>query len=234
MPSIGAPNMKDIFRITQPARIAVVALFALLFVIPTTTFAQAAAPAQAPAAVFAPVGVSNYGQVSAMLYRGAQPSSAGYEELKKFGITTVVNFRDEKDEIAKERSAVEALGMKYISIPWRGSDIPNNAQVNSFLQLMSSDPKQKIFVHCKEGRDRTGVMVAAYRMAFENWTVEKTVQEMYAYHYHHFTLPHLQQYVEGFPKVFAQDPTFSAVLTAIRALAPVSTVVAVAPQSQLN
>lgn len=234
MPSIGAPPVKSLFRITQPAWILVVALFALPFAIPTTTFAQAAAPAQAPAAVFAPAGVPNYGQVSAMLYRGGQPLEAGYAELKKFGITTVVNFRDEKDEIAKERAGVEALGMKYISIPWRGSDIPNNGQVSSFLQLMSSDPKQKIFVHCKEGRDRTGVMVAAYRMAFENWTADKAVQEMNAYHYHHFMLPHLQQYVEGFPKVFAQDPTFSAVLTAIRAVAPMTPVVAVVPQSRLN
>lgn len=169
-----------------------------------------------------------------MLYRGAQPSSAGYEELKKLGITTVVNFRDEKDEISKERTAVEALGMKYVSIPWRGSDMPNNAQVNSFLQLISSDPNQKIFVHCREGRDRTGVMVAAFRMAFENWTVDQSVKEMYAYRYHHFMLPHLQQYVEGFPRVFAQDPTFSAVLTAIRAVAPVTAVLAVTPHSQQN
>jgi len=169
-----------------------------------------------------------------MLYRGAQPSSAGYAELKKFGITTVVDFRDEKDEIAKERTAVEALGMKYISIPCRGSDIPNNGQVSSFLQLVSSDSKQKIFVHCKEGRDRTGVMVAAYRMAYENWTVDKAVQEMYAYHYHHFLLPQLQQYVEAFPKVFAQDATFGAVLTAIRTVTPVVPVVAAVPQSQLN
>jgi len=225
--------VKSLFRIAQPARILVVALFTLPFAFPTTTFAQAAASAQAPAAIFAPAGVLNYGQVSAILYRGAQPSSAGYEELKNFGITTVVNFRDEKDEIAKERAAVEALGMKYISIPWRGSEMPNNAQVSSFLQLVSSDPKQKIFVHCKEGRDRTGVMVAAYRMAFENWTVDKAIQEMYAYHYHHFMLPQLQQYVEGFPKVFVQDSSFSAALSAIRAMSPVASMAGV-PLSNQN
>jgi tyrosine-protein phosphatase SIW14 len=217
--------VKNILRFTRPARILVAALFVIAFVGPITTFPQTVAPvAAAPVAVFAPAGVPNYGQVNAVLFRGAQPSDSGYQALKSFGITTVVDFRDEKDEIAAERSAVEALGMKFISIPWKGTDMPNNAQVNSFLQLVNSEHSQKIFVHCKEGKDRTGVMVAAYRMAFENWGPDKAVQEMYSYHYHHFLLPHLQRYVEGFPKVLAQDSTFSAVLTAIRAMTPVTSV----------
>lgn len=217
--------MKNALRFTRPARIFVAALFAISFASPIATFPQTAAPAAAaPVAVFAPEGIANYGQVSAMLYRGAQPSTSGYESLKKFGVTTVVDFRNEKDEIAGERAAVEGLGMKFMSIPWSGSDMPNNAQVNSFLQLVNADPKQKIFVHCREGKDRTGVMVAAYRMAYQNWTPEKAIQEMYSYHYHHFLLPHLQRYVEGFPKALIQDSTFSAVLTAIRALNPLTSV----------
>jgi protein tyrosine/serine phosphatase len=213
----------------------VVALFAIPFALSTTTFAQSAAPAEtgSSAAIVAPAGVPNFGQVSATLFRGAQPSSSGYAELKKIGIATIVNFRNEKDEIAKERAEVEALGMKYVSIPWSGADIPNNAQVSSFLQLVNADPSQKIFVHCAEGKDRTGVMVAAYRMAYDNWVPDKAVQEMYTYHYHHFFLPQLQRYVEGFPKVFTQDATFSGVLSAVHAVAPVTPVVA-ATQSRQN
>jgi tyrosine-protein phosphatase SIW14 len=227
--------VKNLIRLTRPAKLFVVALFALPFAFAKTTFGQAAAPAGAglPAAIVAPPGVPNFGEVSATLFRGAQPSSSGYAELKKIGITTVVNFRNEKDEIAKERAEVETLGMKYISIPWSGSDMPNNAQVSSFLQLVNADSTQKIFVHCAEGRDRTGVMVAAYRMTYENWTADKAIQEMYAYHYHHFLLPHLQRYVEGFPKVFTQDVAFSAVLSAVHAVAPATPVVA-ATQSRQN
>jgi tyrosine-protein phosphatase SIW14 len=228
--------VKNLIRFLQPARILAAALFLLPFALPTTTFAQAGAPVEtaAPAAIVAPAGVPNFGEVNATLFRGAQPSSSGYTELKKFGIATIVNFRNEKDEIAKERAEVEALGMKYVSIPWSGADMPNNAQVSSFLQLVNADPNQKIFVHCAEGKDRTGVMVAAYRMAYENWAPDKAVQEMYTYHYHHFLLPQLQRYVEGFPKVFTQDSTFSAVLSTVHAVTPATPVGAATSQSRQN
>ena len=48
-------------------------------------------------------GVSNFGRVTNTLYRGAEPSSAGFDSLRTMGINIVVNFRDEARETAAER-----------------------------------------------------------------------------------------------------------------------------------
>jgi protein tyrosine phosphatase (PTP) superfamily phosphohydrolase (DUF442 family) len=104
-----------------------------------------------------PPGLSNFGQVTEHLYRGAQPSPAGLRSLQKMGVTIIVNFRDDQESAHEER-AVEALGMKYLAMPWSGHREPSTPQVVQFLDLVRDNPQAKIFVHCQRGADRTGVM----------------------------------------------------------------------------
>ena len=155
-------------------------------------------------------GVPNWAHVDDNLYRGAQPSDAGFKELQKMGVTIVVDFRDEPGEISGEKREVEALGMKYVSIPWSGSSYPSSSQVVQFLDLVRANPQAKIFVHCKRGADRTGVMVAAYRIAFEHKDVADAVLEMHQFHYDHFWLPQLESYVKSLPQLLSGDPLFAA------------------------
>ena len=155
-------------------------------------------------------GVENFGQVTNVLYRGAQPTAAGFTELQKMGVSIIVNFRDERDERAAEKHQVESLGLKYVEIPWSGSDDPSNAQVVQFLNLVRDNPQAKIFVHCKRGADRTGTMVAAYRIAVEHKAVADAVDEMHQFHYAHFMLPQLQRYVLSLPQLLQANTLFSA------------------------
>jgi protein-tyrosine phosphatase len=75
--------------------------------------------------------------------------------------------------------------------------------------LLRDDPNGKVFVHCRVGADRTGVMVALYRLTFSHWSMAQTLAEMRAFHYHHIWLPHLQRYVESFPATMASDRDLS-------------------------
>ena len=176
--------------------------------------AQATAPAIAQKREFR--GVPNFGEVSATLYRGGQPSGTGVEELKRFGIELIVNFRDERDNIENERHQVESLGMTYVSIPWRASDQPDAAQIAQFLALLRANPSKKIFVHCHYGSDRTGVMMAALRISRSGWTPEQAYAEMRAFKFHRFWYGHLKTYVFTFPETYSTHAAFASLRAAAR------------------
>ena len=163
----------------------------------------------APAEKLKVAGVPRAGRISDVLFRGAQPSAQGLAELKKLGITTIVNLRGNSGPVASERREVESLGMRFIDIPVLGWSAPTNAQVAQFLKLFRDDPQQKVFVHCYYGEDRSGVMVAAYRIAQQNWTADQAVAEMYSFGFHYHLYPGMKSYVREFPGQFATNPIFA-------------------------
>jgi tyrosine-protein phosphatase SIW14 len=158
-------------------------------------------------------GLPNFGVVSETLFRGAQPKKAGYAALKKQGIGIVVSFRDDPRQIADERRAVEELGLRFVSIPWSVREAPRNAQVAEFLLLLRENYGQKVFVHCQRGADRTGVMIAAYRIAGERWAPQEALVEMDIFGFHKFWLRGFKDYVISFPKQLGSDPVFRPLST---------------------
>jgi protein tyrosine/serine phosphatase len=154
-------------------------------------------------------GVPNFGKVNAQLYRSGQPSAEGFGKLKEMGVEIVVNFREDAKDISRERKRVEELGMRFVSIPWSAWDDPNDAQVAEFLSLVRANPERRIFVHCKHGRERTGTMLAAYRMALENWTPQQAADEMERFGFRGFWFRHLKKYVRTFRERLHSDPDFA-------------------------
>jgi tyrosine-protein phosphatase SIW14 len=167
-------------------------------------------PAQSLASQPSPRGIPNFGQVTPLLFRGGQPTTDGYRELKQMGVEVVVSFRHETGENTLERRAVEALGMRFVNMPWHAWDTPTDDQVGRFFMLLAANRQTKIFIHCQQGRDRTGVMMALYRIAVDHWCADSAVAEMNAYHYHHFFFPKLEVYVENFSQRLAADPGLAA------------------------
>ena len=174
---------------------------------------QNSTPTTVPSPVFASKislpGLPHAGQVSANLYRGAQPHQEGYESLAKAGVKIVVDLRGKAQE--DERRSIETLGMKYISIPGHCA-WPKDQKVAAFLRVLRENPKQKVFVHCRLGDDRTGIMVAAYRMAFEGWSPTDAMREMQAWGFstfHHGLCPGLADYEETFPERLRKGEAFA-------------------------
>ncbi len=182
--------------------------------------AAAAQPEIAPPSFGAPAeklnlpGVPRAGKISEVLFRGAQPSAQGLAELKKLGITTIVNLRGNRGPVALERRQAESLGMRFIDIPVLGWSAPTNAQVAQFLKLFQDDSQQKVFVHCHYGEDRSGVMVAAYRIARQNWTADQAVAEMVSFGFHYHLYPGMQSYVRKFPSSFSSESVFAPLRSA--------------------
>lgn len=141
--------------------------------------------------------IENFAQVTPRLYRGAQPSQKGFVLLKDAGVDTVVNFRYEKDLIEKERKWVEELGMKFVSLPWHGDRLPPAEVQETFLNLVKSNSDSTVFVHCKRGAERTGTMIACYRILEEGWTPEAAYKEMKERRFRPALYSHLKRYVLG-------------------------------------
>jgi tyrosine-protein phosphatase SIW14 len=155
-----------------------------------------------------PRGLPNFGHVGENLYRGGQPTWDGFNALHAMGVGMVVNLRDDRPEMATEKREVESLGMKYIEIPWSASHEPASPQIVEFLDLVRANPDTKIFVHCRRGADRTGVMIASYRIAVEHKPVAEAVSEMHQYHYDWFFRSQLKRYIASLPELLKNDPQF--------------------------
>ncbi len=168
---------------------------------------KAAADAAAPAVIQATygeklhlAGIHNAGKINEVLYRGAQPKETGLAELKKLGVTTIVDLRGEdREKLDWERNAAATLGMHFVHLPVSGWSPPSDEQVAQFLALFRNDPHQKVFVHCRFGDDRTGVLVATYRMAVDKWFPEHAMGEMYFFGFNGFWHPSMKKFIREFP-----------------------------------
>jgi tyrosine-protein phosphatase SIW14 len=154
-------------------------------------------------------GVPNFGRVTDNLYRGGQPTSEGFNALHAMGVGIVVDFREKPADLATEKRQVESLGMKSVDIPWSANHEPSSDQIVEFLDLVRAHPDTKIYVHCRRGADRTGVMVAAFRIAVEHKSVADAVSEMHRYHYDWLFRSQLKRYIQSLPALLQNDPQFA-------------------------
>lgn len=156
-----------------------------------------------------PVGVPNFHEVTPTLYRGGQPSREGLEALARMGFGVVVDGRKFH---RKEHDQVTRLGMQYVSIGWH-CPFPKDSVFARFLAVIRANPKTKVFVHCRLGDDRVGMMIASYRMAEQGWTAKQAMDEMKQNGFsfsHHFICPGLARYEAHFPERYRTHAIFHA------------------------
>jgi len=128
--------------------------------------------------------IPNFGVVTPFLLRGAQPSREGFAALKAAGVKTVINLRDGKKDIESEKTAVEALGMKSVSIPLSVFKTVKDDDMERFLKIVNDPKQQPVYVHCRQGQDRCGTMVGIYRLTQQSWTASDAYKEMIKYGFH--------------------------------------------------
>jgi len=124
----------------------------------------------------------NFHRINPGLYRGGQPRETGFERLSSMGIRTVINLRDDdKREDAEEREVL-ALGMRYFDVPLDELfGRPSDEQMSELLSIINAPENQPVFVHCRRGADRTGTVIAVYRIKHDNWTGDQARAEAKRY-----------------------------------------------------
>ena len=128
----------------------------------------------------------NFHKVSENLYRSGQPDEDELESLHTFnGIRSVLNLREnnsDQDEIAAINKKWNNAITLY-EIPLDTGSITED-DLYKILTVIRDAPKP-LLIHCWHGSDRTGCSVAAYRIVFENWSVEDAISELMKPEYGH-------------------------------------------------
>jgi tyrosine-protein phosphatase SIW14 len=152
-------------------------------------------------------GLSDFGEVTPTLYRGGRPTEEGLARLAKMGVSIVISTEGSFKDLHKP---VERLGMHYVSMGWECS-FPRDHTFAKFLQLLRDNPGKKVFVYCHYGDDRTGMMIAAYRIAEQGWSAEEAKEEMKAFGFNFFhrrICTGLSDYEEHFPRHWREGHAF--------------------------
>lgn len=162
----------------------------ILFLLVASVFAATPAPRERPATWAAPVintSLENLYRVSADLYRCEQPEKKDIPDLKAIGIQSILNLR----RYNSDPKALTEAGFVPLLQRMEADDLVAEDLVAA-LRIIRDAPKP-VLVHCWHGSDRTGSVVAAYRIVFQNWTPAAALDELRfgGYGYHEKTFPNI-------------------------------------------
>lgn len=141
-------------------------------------FAQdpAALPVRAALAQPELKGLHKFYRVNEHIYRSAQPSREGLQALPQLGIKTVIDLRG-SNERSGEAQLLESMGIKYVNIPMPPLGAPSLESVKQALALLADASAWPILVHCEHGVDRTGTVIACFRISLDGWSNQRALDE---------------------------------------------------------
>jgi uncharacterized protein (TIGR01244 family) len=122
-------------------------------------------------------GLPHFHRVHDHLYRGGQPDLEAFGELAARGVRTVLNLRSERDDVLDEAAAVRAAGMRFLHVPMEGLGAPPPEALRRVLEVLRDPASHPVFVHCRRGNDRTGLVIGCYRIAVDGWSPASAAAE---------------------------------------------------------
>lgn len=149
-------------------RQAVPALAVVLLLLSTTAFGQDTTSYPE---------LPRFQQVSERLYRGGQPRAGGLSRLQELGINTIINLRGRSAQTRAEEAEAQAAGLNYFNVELPRWGRPQDARVRRILEIIDAPENGRVLIHCKDGVDRTGMIVAIYRMTHNEWTSDDALAE---------------------------------------------------------
>jgi hypothetical protein len=111
--------------------------------------------------------------VPGKIYRGLQPGDKeDYEYLRKAGIKTHLNLRKYlwwQERSMRKKAEAEGFLYRHAGMPTLWNE-PHDPEVEQALSDLNDPALQPIYIHCRLGKDRTGMVVALYRVLYEQWS----------------------------------------------------------------
>ncbi|HVR75978.1 MAG TPA: tyrosine-protein phosphatase [Planctomycetota bacterium] len=120
-----------------------------------------------------------------VLYRSGQLGTADLERVRaSASIQTIVDLcveRRESPKALEEQAFVEKHGIRYVHVPVMASQESLEETTRRFLEVVDDPRNRPVLVHCWLGVKRTGVMVAVYKMEYQNVSNEQALAELPAF-----------------------------------------------------
>jgi len=131
----------------------------------------------------------NLYKVNDSIYRSDQPDSLDLTALNNMGVKSLLNLR-------RHHMDAQFMGktdLNLFTVKMNAHHFTDE-QIIEALKVLKTSPKPLV-VHCLHGSDRTGVVLAMYRLVFQNWTKEQALDEFKNGGY-------------GFHKIFINIPAY--------------------------
>src|SRR5262245_15869870 len=119
----------------------------------------------------------NFYRVNEHLFRGGQPGPGGIKRLSDLGVKAIINLRGEDDVSRAEEKEAARANIRYFSVPMAGIGRPTNAELGLGMAIIAAPENCPVFVHCRRGSDRTGTVVACYRISHDRWDGQRATAE---------------------------------------------------------
>ncbi|MDV7139525.1 tyrosine-protein phosphatase [Maribacter sp. TH_r10] len=114
------------------------------------------------------------------LYRSEQPSKKGFKNLEALDVKTVINLR----RWDKNWRKADGTELQLVNLPLKAGKLTEDQIIMALKAIQVAE--SPVLIHCWHGSDRTGAVIAAYRIIFEDWTKEKAIEELrYGYFGYH-------------------------------------------------
>jgi len=132
-------------------------------------------------------GLTNLYRIDEGVYRSEQPSATDFAALERYGIREVLNLRNyhsDDDEAAGTSLILHRLRTKAGKI--------SEEDLLEALRIIKNR-KGPILIHCWHGSDRTGAVIAMYRIVFQGATKADAIRELteggFGYHKIYSNIP---------------------------------------------
>lgn len=155
----------------------------------------AAAPVPDAAYKAAASALPNFAKVSDALYRSGQPTYAGMAQIEAAGIKSILKLNDNTPS-ESNWAQQDGIGFNYMLMPTKQS--PSYDQIDQALAFINDPANQPVLVHCHLGHDRTGAVVAAYRVTVQGWSVDKAAAEATQMGYSDPYFQEISTYLQGY------------------------------------
>lgn len=138
-------------------------------------------------------GAPDLHRVTPLIYRSAQPDAEGFRNLATLGIKTVINLRRTIDDTAM----ATGTGLRLIHIKIKTRHVTEDHGAKIVLALRAVRQAQAdgpVLVHCTHGADRTGMIIALWRMLYQGWSRDAAITELtqgnFGFHAVWINIPH--------------------------------------------